>query len=192
MGQFVILIVVALVAAALAWGVTALLMGRDPGLEPVEPDGRAVPLPTARPLTEADLGEVRFDVTARGYRMAQVDQALRRVAYDIGYKEELIGVLEAEIAALRTGRLSDADALRQAREAAQRPGAASAESSEALSDAEVASDAEDTPEPAAAAAEATDTPEPATEENEAPADEWVASGARSTGTTESQPGGGAQ
>jgi DivIVA domain-containing protein len=121
MGQLLILLAVALVAAALAWGVAVLLLGRDPGLEPAEPDGRAIPLPTARPLTESDIGLLRFDTGARGYRMAQVDQALRRAAYDIGYKEELIGVLEAEVAALREGRTEDAETLRRAREAAQRP-----------------------------------------------------------------------
>src|SRR2546423_8837357 len=121
MGQFLILLAVALVAAALAWGVAVLLLGRDPGLEPAEPDGRAVPLPTARPLTESDVNMLRFDTGARGYRMVQVDQALRRAAYDIGYKEELINVLEAEVAALREGRAEDAETLRQAREAAQRP-----------------------------------------------------------------------
>ena len=126
MGQLLTLLAVALVAAALAWGVAVLLMGRDQGLDPAEPDGRAIPLPTARPLTESDVGAVRFDAVARGYRMDQVDQALRRVAYDIGYKEELIGVLEAEVAALREGRLDDADALQQAREAAM-SGATSAE-----------------------------------------------------------------
>jgi DivIVA domain-containing protein len=121
MGQLLILLAVALVAAALAWGVAVLLLGRDPGLEPAEPDGRAVPLPTARPLTESDINMLRFDTGARGYRMVQVDQALRRAAYDIGYKEELIGVLEAEVAALREGRTEDAETLRRAREAAQRP-----------------------------------------------------------------------
>jgi hypothetical protein len=50
--------------------------------------------------------------------MAQVDAAFRRAAYDIGYKEELIQVLEAEVAALREGRIEDADTLQQAREAA--------------------------------------------------------------------------
>jgi DivIVA domain-containing protein len=116
-----ILLVVALVAAALAWGIAVLLTGRDPGLDPVEPDGRAVPLPTVRPLTESDLGVLRFDLAPRGYRMGQVDQALRRTAYDLGYKEELITVLEAEVAALREGRLDEAETLRQAREAALRP-----------------------------------------------------------------------
>jgi DivIVA domain-containing protein len=122
MGQLLILLVVALVAAALVFGVVSLITGGDQGLEPAEPDGRAVPLPASRPLTEVDLDAVRFDTAARGYRMAQVDQALRRAAYDIGYKEELINVLEAEVTALREGRTEDADTLREARENAARPG----------------------------------------------------------------------
>lgn len=107
------------VAAIVFGGVAALVTGRDPGLLPAEPDGRAVPLPGNRSLRESDLLEVRFDTAVRGYRMAQVDQALRRAAYDIGYKEELIAVLEAEVTALREGRMSDAETLRRAREAAQ-------------------------------------------------------------------------
>jgi DivIVA domain-containing protein len=121
MGQLLILLVVALVAAALVFGVVTLISGGDQGLEPAEPDGVALPLPVSRPLTEVDLTAVRFDTAARGYRMAQVDQALRRAAYDLGYKEELINVLEAEVAALREGRADDAEELRKARESAARP-----------------------------------------------------------------------
>ncbi|WP_405114051.1 DivIVA domain-containing protein [Micromonospora sp. NBC_01405] len=127
MGQVLLLLVVALTVAAVVFGVTVLVTGRDPGLAPVEPDGRAVPLPASRPLRESDVGDVRFDTAARGYRMAQVDQALRRTAYDIGYKSELIGVLEAEVTALREGRAADADELRRAREQA----AAAAEAADA-------------------------------------------------------------
>lgn len=118
MGQVLLVLVVALTVAAVVFGVAVLVTGRDPGLVPAEPDGRAVPLPGNRPLQESDLEAVRFDTALRGYRMAQVDQALRRAAYDIGYKSELIGVLEAEVAALREGRTADADALRRAREQA--------------------------------------------------------------------------
>jgi DivIVA domain-containing protein len=121
MGQFFLIVVVALTVAAVVFGVTVLVSGSDTGLTPAEPDGRAVPLPASRPLQEGDLGVVRFDTAVRGYRMGQVDQALRRAAYDIGYKDELIGVLEAEVTALREGRTLDADALRRAREAAQAP-----------------------------------------------------------------------
>ncbi|MFI7076188.1 DivIVA domain-containing protein [Micromonospora sp. NPDC049903] len=116
MGQLLLLLVVAVAVAAVVFGVTVLVTGRDPGLVPVEADGRAVPLPGDRPLRESDVGEVRFDTALRGYRMAQVDQALRRAAYDIGYKTELIGVLEAEVTALRDGRTAEADALQRARE----------------------------------------------------------------------------
>jgi DivIVA domain-containing protein len=121
MGQLLLFIVVAVVVAAIVFGVTVMLGGGDSGLTPVEADGRAVPLPTDRPLGEDDMGQTKFDVVWRGYRMAQVDQALQRAAYDIGYKGELIGVLEAEVAALREGRLADADVLRKAREAAVAP-----------------------------------------------------------------------
>jgi DivIVA domain-containing protein len=121
MGQLLLFIVVAVVVAAIVFGVTVMLSGGDSGLTPVEADGRAVPLPSDRPLGEDDIGETKFDVTWRGYRMAQVDQALQRAAYDIGYKGELIGVLEAEVIALREGRTADADVLRRAREAAVAP-----------------------------------------------------------------------
>jgi DivIVA domain-containing protein len=121
MGQLLLFIVVALVVAAIVFGVTVMVSGADSGLTPVEPDGKAVPLPGDRPLGEEDIIRTKFDTALRGYRMAQVDQALQRAAYDIGYKGELIGVLEAEVTALREGRIADADVLRRAREAAIAP-----------------------------------------------------------------------
>lgn len=121
MGQLLLFVVVALVVAAIVFGVTVLVSGGDSGLTPVEPDGKSLPLPSDRPLGEEDVFRTRFDTAFRGYRMAQVDQALQRAAYDIGYKGELIGVLEAEVAALREGRTADADVLRRAREAAVAP-----------------------------------------------------------------------
>ncbi|SCL18217.1 DivIVA domain-containing protein [Micromonospora rhizosphaerae] len=127
MGEVLLLLVVALTVAAVVFGVTVLVSGRDPGLAPAEPDGRAVPLPGTRPLEESDLAEVRFDTALRGYRMTQVDQAMRRAAYDIGYKSELIGVLEAEVRALREGRTADAEALRRARAEAAGIGPAAVE-----------------------------------------------------------------
>jgi DivIVA domain-containing protein len=124
MGQLLLFLVIGLTAGAIVFGVATLITGGDSGLAPAEPDGRAVPLPTSRPLVESDVDGVRFDTAFRGYRMAQVDQALRRAAYDIGYKDELIGVLEAEVVALREARTADADALRQVREAALTTGGA--------------------------------------------------------------------
>lgn len=119
--QFLLVIAVALTVGAIVFGIIVLMTGDDRGLSKVEPDGRAVPLPADRPLVEADVNAVRFDTGVRGYRMAQVDVALGRLAYDIGYKDELIKVLQSEVDALREGRLPDAEVLRRAREAAAAP-----------------------------------------------------------------------
>jgi DivIVA domain-containing protein len=113
----------ALVVGAIVFGVAALMTGADQGLEPNDLNASAVPLPSNRPLAESDFGTLRFDTGLRGYRMAQVDAALRRAAYDIGYKEELIAVLEAEVDALRSDRREEADALQRARAAALSPDA---------------------------------------------------------------------
>jgi DivIVA domain-containing protein len=105
----------ALVVGAVAFGVAVLVTGADPGLSADVPEGSSVPLPGHRPLVEQDFQALRFDTGLRGYRMSQVDSALRRAAYDVGYKAELVAVLEAEVAALREGRQDDADELRKAR-----------------------------------------------------------------------------
>lgn len=123
MAQVLLLLVVALTVGAVVFGVMVLVSGGDPGLREVEPDGRGTPLPGSRPLVEQDVAKVTFDVGMRGYRMDQVDRALKRVAYDIGYKDELINVLSAEVEALRDGRADDAEALRSARLAASGDGA---------------------------------------------------------------------
>src|SRR6185369_9577255 len=117
-----LVLVVVLVIAGLVYGVVTLLAGEDPGLSSADPDGRARPLPNNRSLSEYDLKAVRFDVGFRGYRMTQVDRVLRRTAYDIGYKDEMIAVLEAEVTALREGRTEDAELMRKAREGAAAPG----------------------------------------------------------------------
>jgi hypothetical protein len=116
--NILLLLVLAVTVGAVVFGVMTLVTGGDPGLRPAETDSRARPLPSDRPLVEGDIGRVTFDTTWRGYRMDQIDQTLRRLAYDIGYKSELIEVLEAEIVALREGRREDADTLAHTRAAA--------------------------------------------------------------------------
>jgi DivIVA domain-containing protein len=118
MRHWVLLLLLAVTVAVIAYLVVWIFTGNDDGLDREEPDGRAVPLPGSRPLVESDISALRFDTVIRGYRMVQVDAALRRAAYDVGYKQELIDVLEAEVVALRDGRMDDAEALRQARDGA--------------------------------------------------------------------------
>jgi DivIVA domain-containing protein len=118
MREILLLLVVALVAAAIVFGVAAIITGGDPGLQPAEPDDRFRTLPGDRPLNEEDITVVRFDTALRGYRMEQVDRAMSRIGYDLGYKAELIRALEAEVDALRAGRDEEADTLRDRRLAA--------------------------------------------------------------------------
>jgi DivIVA domain-containing protein len=134
MATLFLVLVVVLVLAALVFGVISMLSGDDPGLSSVEPDGRARPLPNNRSLSELDLKEVRFDLGLRGYRMSQVDRVLRRTAYDLGYKDEMIAVLEAEVMALRDGRSEDAELLRKARESAANPALVASEAAAASDD----------------------------------------------------------
>jgi DivIVA domain-containing protein len=122
MVHLLLLLLSALIVGAVAYGVTWIITGRDRGLDPQEPDGRSVALPGTRPLLETDVERLRFDTALRGYRMDQVDSALHRAAYDLGYKQELIDVLGAEIAALRDGREDEAQELRLARESSQPTG----------------------------------------------------------------------
>ncbi|HEY2795401.1 MAG TPA: DivIVA domain-containing protein, partial [Micromonosporaceae bacterium] len=65
MRHLLLLLIAALVVGAVAYGITWIVTGRDAGLDPEEPDGRGVPLPTTRPLTETDIETVRFDTTLR-------------------------------------------------------------------------------------------------------------------------------
>jgi len=115
MGQFLILLVVAAIAVGLVFGVVVLATGKDDGLRPVTADGVSIGLPPDRPLSEDDVLTARFDTGLRGYRTGQVDDALARLAYDVGFKDELIKVLVSEVQALRDGRTDDAERLRLAR-----------------------------------------------------------------------------
>lgn len=113
--EFVLGVLVAVVAGGIAFAIVVLATGSDPGLVPRDRDRLPVTLPTDRPLTEPDVTGTRFDTGLRGYRTTQVDSAFARVAYDIGFKDELIRVLASEVSALRDGRTQDADTFRSIR-----------------------------------------------------------------------------
>jgi DivIVA domain-containing protein len=187
MGTVLLVLVVVLVVAALVFGVVSLLSGDDPGLGSAEPDGRAVPLPNNRSLTEGDLKAVRFDVSWRGYRMAQVDRVLRRTAYDVGYKDEMIAVLEAEVIALREGRTEDAELFRKARESAANPSVPAANATELVVEdgGEVTGDDEDVDDDEPGPA---DHPDPTENDSRATSDEDSASPRPAAETTADETG----
>lgn len=113
--EFALVALAVLTAGGLAFAIVALTTGDDPGLTSAAGDDKATQLPADRPLEESDVVDARFDTGLRGYRTTQVDTALARLAYDVGFKDELVRVLAAEVAALRAGREAEADRLAQLR-----------------------------------------------------------------------------
>jgi len=78
-------------------GVVAFVAsGSGDGLEPPRPDRPGPWLPSERPVSGQDLRQVRFGVAFRGYRMAEVDRLLDRLAEEISLRDELIDELEAQ------------------------------------------------------------------------------------------------
>lgn len=115
--DFLLVLIALALSCAIAFGIVVLVTGNDPGLVSAT-EGVPAHLPTDRPLSEQDVLAARFDTGLRGYQTGQVDDALARLAYDVGFKDELIKVLASEVTALRDGRTEEADALRQARQRA--------------------------------------------------------------------------
>lgn len=115
--DFVVAVLALVLCCGIAFGIVVLVTGDDPGLVSAT-DPVPAHLPGDRPLSERDVLAARFDTGLRGYRTDQIDDALARLAYDVGFKDELIKVLASEVTALRDGRTEEADALRLARQRA--------------------------------------------------------------------------
>lgn len=78
--------------------VAALLLGlvRGGGMGSPTSSMRHDPLPD-EPLTDADLDGLAFDVTARGYRMGEVDAVIDRLRRELREKDEQIAVLRGDV-----------------------------------------------------------------------------------------------
>ncbi|MEV6753780.1 DivIVA domain-containing protein [Streptomyces sp. NPDC051214] len=77
----------------------AVLGGGERAVLPDVPAERFTdPLPPDRALRRADVEALRFPLTVRGYRMADVDDALGRVAAELAERDAHIAELEAALA----------------------------------------------------------------------------------------------
>lgn len=72
--------VLAVVGVLVLGGVAVVAAGRGAPLAPVDDDDPAPDVPATGPLSAADLRRVRFPLALRGYRMADVDALLDRLA----------------------------------------------------------------------------------------------------------------
>jgi DivIVA domain-containing protein len=79
-----------LVSAGVIFAIFAVTVGRGGSMTQFQPDWPGQPLPQDRPVRGSDLADARFSVAFRGYRMAEVDDALDRLAVEIAQRDERI------------------------------------------------------------------------------------------------------
>ncbi|MFC7219859.1 DivIVA domain-containing protein [Streptomyces polyrhachis] len=106
---FLLIAMVAVVAA-----VTLVLLGSGGasggGLTEPQPEQLADPLPYERPLTRADIDRLRLPPALRGYRMAEVDDTLDRLAAELAERDARIAELEAALAGARAAAVAAQEA----------------------------------------------------------------------------------
>ncbi|WP_221358381.1 DivIVA domain-containing protein [Streptomyces beigongshangae] len=95
-------LVVALVVVVGAVTLSVVGGGDSAVLPEVAPERLRDPLPPDRPLHSGDLGALRFPLALRGYRMADVDDALDRVGAELAERDARIADLEAALAGARS------------------------------------------------------------------------------------------
>jgi DivIVA domain-containing protein len=75
-------------------------------LPDVAPERLVDPLPEDRPVSRADIEELRLPMVVRGYRMADVDDVLSRLGAELAERDARIADLEAALAGVRAGSRS--------------------------------------------------------------------------------------
>jgi DivIVA domain-containing protein len=98
--EVLIAVVVAVVLAGVLFAGAAFTLGQSSGMADPAPDQLPSSLPDDRPAAGDDVLALRFGVVLRGYRMAQVDEAMSRLAYDIDIRDTHIQALEDELSQL--------------------------------------------------------------------------------------------
>ncbi|QEV20061.1 DivIVA domain-containing protein [Streptomyces alboniger] len=92
---FLVIVLVVVVGAV----TLAVVGGGESGALPdAAPERFTDPLPLDRPLRRADVDEVRFPTTLRGYHMDDVDDVLGRLGAELAERDARIAELEAALA----------------------------------------------------------------------------------------------
>ena len=94
----VVVVLTTVVVAALLFLGGAVLMGRGETQPPADPVRSPLELPQDRPVTADDVRGVRMTVTVRGYRMAEVDAVLDRLAAELADRDRRLAALETPAA----------------------------------------------------------------------------------------------
>jgi DivIVA domain-containing protein len=76
------------------------------GLAEAPPDQLDEPLPAGRPVSRVDVDGLRLPVTARGYRMQQVDDVLDRLGAELAERDARIAELESALAGAQAAAMA--------------------------------------------------------------------------------------
>lgn len=87
-------LVVMVAVAAVVFLFASLVFGRGEELAPLAPGATPTRLPESG-ITGQDVRQLRFQQAVRGYRMSEVDWALRRVAGELDALRSRVAELEA-------------------------------------------------------------------------------------------------
>ncbi|MFS4094361.1 DivIVA domain-containing protein [Streptomyces sp. AF1A] len=94
-------LVVALAVVVAAVTLAVVGGGESGPLPEAGPERLQDPLPADRPVHRADVETLRFPLAPRGYRMADVDDALGRLAAELAERDARIADLESALAGAR-------------------------------------------------------------------------------------------
>ncbi|MGY1885839.1 DivIVA domain-containing protein [Blastococcus sp. SYSU DS0753] len=97
--SFVLFVLAVLLVGGALFLVASLLMGRGESQPPADPGRSPVELPDDRRVVADDVRALRIAVTARGYRMVEVDWLLDQLAQTLDERDVEIAALRAELAA---------------------------------------------------------------------------------------------
>ncbi|WP_223837862.1 DivIVA domain-containing protein [Streptomyces venezuelae] len=90
-------LLIALVVVVAAVTLAVIGGGEEAVLAEAAPEQVADGLPEHRAVAAADVDALRLPVAVRGYRMAEVDEALARLAAELAGRDERIAALEAAL-----------------------------------------------------------------------------------------------
>lgn len=99
MGTALIYMVVMAAVAAVVFGIASFVFGRGEELAPLAPGATPTRLPIDH-VTGGDVRELRFPQAVRGYRMAEVDWVLDRLAGELDRSTQEVDGLAARVAEL--------------------------------------------------------------------------------------------
>jgi DivIVA domain-containing protein len=94
-GLDVIAFLMVLAVLGVVFGVAVVLTGRAEGMSEEHQDFADTGIPRDRAMTPQDVIGLRFALAFRGYRMAEVDDALDRLAAELAARDEAIARLRA-------------------------------------------------------------------------------------------------